>query len=203
MFIVMLVSMTLFGVLHSWLAGQYIKQAIRQRIGERAYHGFYRLGYNILAVATLVPAGLIVLLIPGQIIWQIDGAARLPLLAIQIVGIAGLVVSLLQIDFWRFAGLRQVNAYLSNQPLPLPDEPLQMKGLYNLVRHPLYLFSLMVIWPLDTMTESWLAFNIASTLYFILGSLLEERRLIAAYGHTYLEYRQRVPWLIPFLRPPQ
>lgn len=203
MFIVTLVLMALFGVLHSWLAGQNIKQAIRKRIGERSYHGFYRLGYNVFAVLTLLPPGLFVLSNPGQVIWQIDGVARLPLLAIQVVGLVGLVVSLLQIDFWRFAGLRQVNAYLSNQPLPLPDEPLQMNGLYRLVRHPLYLFSLLVIWPLDTMTESWLAFNLTSSLYFIFGSLLEERRLIAAYGQTYLEYRQRVPWLIPFLRLPQ
>ncbi len=200
MFITTFCLMALFGVLHSWLAGQNIKQAIRKRMGERAYHGFYRLGYNVFAVLTLLTPGLFVLFNPGRVIWQIDGVARLPLLAIQVVGLVGLFTSLLQIDFWRFAGLRQVNAYLSNQPLPLPDEPLQINGLYRLVRHPLYLFSLMVIWPLDTMTESWLAFNIASTLYFTLGSLLEERRLIAVYGESYLEYRQQVPWLIPFLK---
>jgi protein-S-isoprenylcysteine O-methyltransferase Ste14 len=192
--------MALFGILHSWLAGQNIKQAIRQRLGERVYQGFYRLGYNALAVATLGPVGVFVLLNPGQVIWQADGVARLLMILIQLAGVIGIVVSLLQIDFWRFAGLRQAKAYLNNQPLPLPDEPLQTRGLYGFVRHPLYLFSLMVIWPLSPMTESWLAFNFASTLYFTLGSLLEERRLIAAYGKTYLEYRQRVPWLVPFLR---
>jgi hypothetical protein len=35
------------------------------------------------------------------------------------------------------------------------------------------------------------------TLYFIIGSLLEERKLLAYYGEAYREYRQRVPGLFP------
>jgi protein-S-isoprenylcysteine O-methyltransferase Ste14 len=67
------------------------------------------------------------------------------------------------------------------------------------VRHPLYLFSLLAIWPSPIMTESLLAFNAAATLYFVVGSRLEEKRLIAAFGQTYLDYQRRVPWLIPGL----
>jgi protein-S-isoprenylcysteine O-methyltransferase Ste14 len=81
----------------------------------------------------------------------------------------------------------------------LPTEPLQTGGVYQLVRHPLYLFSLMVIWPLPAMTEAMLGFNIAATIYFTFGSLLEERRLVAIFGQDYITYQQRVPWLIPFI----
>jgi protein-S-isoprenylcysteine O-methyltransferase Ste14 len=58
----------------------------------------------------------------------------------------------------------------------------------------------MIIWPLSVMTEGFLAFAIGSTLYFIFGSLLEERRLIKVYGETYRRYQQQTSWLIPLPR---
>ena len=189
-----------FAVLHSWLAGQSIKRSICERMGERAYHGFYRMAYNAFAVITLAPAFIIAVLDGGQVIWRVESPAAILLLALQIIGVFGVLISLVQIDTWRFVGLRQLQAYLDGGALPLPDEPLQFKGTYAFVRHPLYLFSLLAIWPMATMTEGLLAFNIGATLYFILGSLLEEKRLATVYGDRYRKYQREVPWLIPFLR---
>ncbi len=189
-----------FAVLHSWLAGQSIKRRIRERISERAYHGFYRLAYNAFAVITLAPAFIIAVLDGGQVIWRVESPTAILLLVIQIIGAVGVLVSLIQIDTWRFIGLRQLQAYFNGGALPLPDEPLQFRGTYALVRHPLYLFSLLAIWPMVTMTEGLLAFNLGATLYFIFGSLLEEKRLATAYGDIYRNYQREVPWLIPFLR---
>ncbi len=190
--------MTIFAVLHSLLAGTAMKQALRKRMGERIYYGFYRIVYNLVAIVTLIPAGFAVMRTPSGVVWQISGTGAVILLMVQSMGMIGVLVSLLQIDLARFAGLRQMRAYFSNEALPLPDEPLQMNGLYRFVRHPLYLFSLLSIWPMSLMTEGLLAFNIAVTLYFIFGSLLEERHLIAAFGKVYSDYQRRVPWLIPY-----
>jgi len=38
---------------------------------------------------------------------------------------------------------------------------------------------------------------LAITLYFVLGSRLEERKLIAVHGDTYRRYRAKVPGLLP------
>ncbi len=189
--------MAAFAVLHSWLAGRNVKQAIRHRIGDRAYHGFYRLAYNFFAVLTLLPPFAIAILNPGNTVWQVEGMGQYILLSIQVIGVIGVGVSFLQIDWQRFAGIRQVTAYLKGETLPLPDEPLQIKGLYKVVRHPLYLFSLLAIWPMSTMSEALLAFNIGATLYFILGSILEERRLVAGFGEQYRSYQRNTSWLIP------
>jgi protein-S-isoprenylcysteine O-methyltransferase Ste14 len=51
------------------------------------------------------------------------------------------------------------------------------------------------------MSESFLGLAVASTLYFVFGSRLEERRLAAEFGPAYTAYRQRVPWLLPGLKP--
>lgn len=200
MFWIVIALLALFAVLHSWLAGSGIKAAVRERIGEQAYEAYYRLGYNVWSIVTLLPVVIALLLNPGQVIWQTEGVVSILFLVIQAAGLLGMLISLMQIDLLRFGGLRQVIAYRSGQKLPLPDEPLQVNGVYRLVRHPLYLFSLMMIWPLSVMTEGFLAFAIGSTLYFIFGSLLEERRLLGAYGEAYRRYQAQTPWLIPLPR---
>lgn len=195
-----IIAMLIFSLIHSLMAGQNIKTFIRRWFGERVYFGLYRIGYNVIAAISLIPVFLLIILYPGNIVWSVNGTPAVILVVIQGVGFIGLVVSLIQIDLGQFTGLSQLRAYINHQPLPLPTEPLQINGVYKLVRHPLYLFSLMVIWPFPTMSQALFAFNIGATLYFIFGSLLEERRLLAFFGQAYADYRQRVPWLIPFLK---
>lgn len=192
-----LLALLFFGVIHSLLADHRIKDAFRRRFGDRAFHGLYRLIYNILAAVSLLPVTLLLWLQPSPIIWQVDSPAVFGLLLIQAAGALGLLISLLQIDLVRFLGLSQLQAYITDKPLPLPAEKLQIGGFYRWVRHPLYLFSLMLIWPQATMTLGLLAFNIGATLYFIIGSRFEEQRLIRIFGDQYLDYRKRVPWLVP------
>ncbi len=199
MFVVVALTMLGYGLFHSWLASIRLKQFIRHLVGDRRYYGLYRISYNLIAIVTLTPALGLVVFRPGNIVWQITGLSQYLLLLIQLVGLLGVVVSLFQIQLGQFIGLTQAITYFGQQPLPLPEEPLQFGGLYHLVRHPLYLFSLLVIWPISTMSEALLAFNICTTIYFLAGSILEERKLAATYGEAYRNYQQRTPSLIPFI----
>lgn len=199
--VLILTGLVVFGVVHSVLAGQNVKQSVARRVGEQRYEAFYRLAYNVVAALMLAPLAVLLVVAPGAVVWQVES----PLLALvmnllRLLGLAGLGVSLLQIDLGRFAGLSQVAAYLRGERLPLPDEPLQTGGVYALVRHPLYLFSLLVLWPAPTMTEALLAFNIGSTAYFLIGSVFEERRLLRSFGDAYQRYQADVPWMLPSLR---
>lgn len=199
--VIVLLVVLVFSVLHSLTASPKLKDWFKHQFGERVYHGWYRVAYNAFSVVTLLPVFLLIVFLPGATLWQVDNALVAIIFALlQLLGLVCLVISLLQIDWLRFAGLSQLEAYISGKALPLPDEPLQTGGLYALVRHPLYLFSLIVIWFVPTMTVALLAFNVGATLYFIIGSRIEERRMLEAYGDTYRQYQQRVPWLIPFVR---
>ncbi len=199
MLIIVIASMIFFGITHSYTAGQF-KNVFRSRFGDRAYYGLYRVFYNLFAVITLVPISYLFARQPGNVIWRIDLRWEPVLMAIQFVGLVGLVISLLQIDLGRFLGITQLFAYFRGKPLPLSKEELQVHGLYAFVRHPLYLFSMLATWPVMTMTEAYLGFCVGMTIYFIVGSLYEERRLVATFEQSYAEYQRRVPWLIPFLR---
>ncbi|MFW5691377.1 MAG: methyltransferase family protein [Chloroflexota bacterium] len=198
--IIVLGAMLIYGLVHSILASKEAKRAFRSRFGDRAYEGLYRLSFNVFAVVSFVPIAWLVVFQEGGTIWEIPLAWEPVLLLIQGIGLLGLGVSLLQIDVMRFAGISQAWAYLTGRELPLPLEKLQKGGLYGWVRHPLYLFSLIVLWPVTSMTDSYFGFALGATIYFLIGSYYEEKRMLSTYGDSYREYRQRVPWLIPLPR---
>ena len=167
-------------------------------MGARAYDGSYRLLYNLLAVVSLLPvliAGSMVL--PHTILWELSWPLNWLFVAIQLLGLSGLLVSLWQTDIMRFAGLGQFVRYLRGKVDVNPEPVLITGGAYKLVRHPLYFFSLLVLWFVPTMTVSLLLFNVAATIYFWVGSGYEERRLLAVFGEQYDTYRKRVPRLLP------
>lgn len=193
-------AIMLYGIIHSLLAALGIKSLFRKLIGERAYQGWYMLFFNVIAVILLLPVLWLLASDSDETIWRIDAPWRYALLAVQAVGLIGLALSLLQIDGMRFLGVRQALTWLRGDSLPLPSETLQTSGVYALVRHPLYLFTLMVIWPVATMTATWFGFCLGATLYFVIGSRLEEQKLHQFFGEAYENYRARTPWLIPFVK---
>ena len=201
MALIPLLALALFGILHSLLAAIGLKRAARRIMGQRAFDGLYRLLYNAFSALSLIPVGLAIFLLPAQTLWRVPQPWAVGLLLIQGLSALALVGATLQADPLRFAGISQTLAYLRGDPLPLPPEPLQVDGFYRLVRHPLYLFSLLIIWLTPVMTDVYCGAAVAATLYFLLGSRLEERRLTQEFGGTYVAYHQRVPWLLPWPRP--
>lgn len=201
-FIIILLGMVIFAGLHTLSASQSFKQKIRDRVGDRAYHGFYRISYNIFALVSLAP---VTFSIAGSnnIIWEIPESQQTVSMIVTIIGLIGTIgmaISLVQIDILRFAGIKQVWVYFTGGELPLKPEPLQRNGLYRYMRHPLYFFALLSMWFVPTMIDSQLLFTAAASAYFVIGSRWEEQRMVKAFGKTYIDYQQSVPWLIPFVK---
>jgi protein-S-isoprenylcysteine O-methyltransferase Ste14 len=42
--------------------------------------------------------------------------------------------------------------------------------------------------------------NMVLTIYVIIGTRLEERKLVLEFGDIYIKYQQEVPMLIPFTK---
>lgn len=197
-----LVGLLLFGALHSLMAAIGVKAVFVSLMGQRGYLGLYRLFYNAVSGITFLPLLWLLVDQPGKLIWDFSGGLALLFRGVQAAGLLGLSLSFLQIDGMRFVGISPFLAYLNGDKLPLPEEPLATGGVYALVRHPLYLFSLMVIWFMPQMNAAWLGMALGSTMYFAVGSLLEERRLRRQFGAAYADYQRRVAWMIPFVKLP-
>jgi protein-S-isoprenylcysteine O-methyltransferase Ste14 len=78
------------------------------------------------------------------------------------------------------------------------QSPLTLKGPYLWVRHPLYFFTLIMIWSCPVLTADRLLLNILWTGWIIAGTILEERGLAEEFGSPYLEYQRTVPMLFPY-----
>jgi protein-S-isoprenylcysteine O-methyltransferase Ste14 len=83
---------------------------------------------------------------------------------------------------------------------PDKSSALTTSGFYRWVRHPLYFFSLLFIWLTPALTINLLIVFVLFTLYFYIGSIYEEKRLLAEFGEAYRKYQEHVPRLVPFPR---
>ena len=84
---------------------------------------------------------------------------------------------------------------------PPQSMPFVVRGPYRFVRHPIYFFSLLLIWSCPDLSADRLLFNILFTAWMIVATLLEERDLIADFGEAYQDYKRKVPMLVPWRIP--
>lgn len=80
----------------------------------------------------------------------------------------------------------------------LKTEPFIIKGPYRWVRHPLYFFTLVMIWSRVELTTDRLLFNLLWSGWIYLGTVLEEKDLVIDFGGPYEHYQKQVPMLIPW-----
>jgi protein-S-isoprenylcysteine O-methyltransferase Ste14 len=78
--------------------------------------------------------------------------------------------------------------------------PLVTSFPYSLVRHPIYLGWVLVVFGVPVMTASRLLMACLSTAYLAIAVPWEERLLIREFGGAYREYCRRVRWrMIPWV----
>ena len=187
--------MDAWAVFHSWLAALRTKQLARELFGEQIDR-YYRLIFVGVAILTLAPILGMVVFLPSRLIWRIPLPWLYLTVFIQCLALVGLIVTVFQTDLLTFSGFRQLA-----DPKAEASHALVTDGMYGMVRHPIYLFSILIFWLFPYMTDLILAVVIASTLYFVFGTIPEERKMIETHGKTYLKYRDRVPRLIPWTKP--
>ena len=74
------------------------------------------------------------------------------------------------------------------------------RGLFSLVRHPIYVAFALTLWTVPVWTPDQLALALALTAYCLVAPILKERRLAARHGEEFARYRARVPYAVPRLR---
>jgi len=189
--ILVFISMATWGVLHSWLAALSTKQKARRIFGKEIDR-YYRLIFVLVAVLTLAPILAMVVFLPSKVLWVIPLPWRFLTYGIQFLALVGILVTVYQTDLMAFAGFRQLS-----DPNAEKKNDIVTEGIYGLVRHPMYLFSIIFFWLIPYVTDLVLAFIIASTLYFLIGTIPEEQKLVEIYGEEYESYQKEVPRIIP------
>ena len=183
--------------IHSALASLRVKRWFALRHPENAR--FYRIAFNLVSLVLLLPILWQMNRDPGPVWWTWYGWEAWLANALALAAIAGFAVSLRHYDGQEFLGLRQMQTDKSDfgDAAAIEDhEEFRISPFHRHVRHPWYFFSLVLIWTRD-MNGAMLASAVLLTLYFIVGSRLEERKLMTFHGDVYRRYVRRVPGLIP------
>jgi hypothetical protein len=163
------------------------------------YYAFYRLFYIIISLVLLIP----LIQYTGQVETQTVVTNEFPYALIRNV----LTASALLMFFWAFFfnydslsffGIRQMMNFGKTQ-FSKPAEGLKRKGLLGLTRHPMYLALIIYLW-CQTFRVMDIVINTVLTLYVIIGTILEERKLVLEFGEEYTKYQHEVPMLIPFTK---
>jgi len=177
--------------LHSALASLAVKTWVAKR-----WPGLmpaYRLGFNAIASLGLLPILWLLYRHPGHVVWFWSGTSAWVANGLALAAIAGLLYTLRDYDGGEFLGVRQWR----NQTRTVEDqEGFHLSPAHRFVRHPWYFFSLVLIWTRN-MSEAMLLSALMMTAYFIVGSRLEERKLIAYHGDRYRRYMEKVAGLVP------
>jgi hypothetical protein len=200
---------TALAAIHSLLASKPAKDIARRIVGDRYRNGLYRFAFNAKSVLFLMWATWWFLRLPDREIYRVRVPWSWLFRAGQVASLGVLLSAVRTIGILDFAGIAQLRSLLAGlDPDPEPEAqgpPLGADGQlvtgqpFRLTRHPSNLGALGVFLLFPRMTVNRLTLVVLVTLYVVLGSLHEERRLRTAYGEPFERYRQGVPFLVPLL----
>jgi protein-S-isoprenylcysteine O-methyltransferase Ste14 len=117
---------------------------------------------------------------------------------LEYVGIAMIAIGVVTL----FAGFRGLGKSLTANPVPNEDGVLVTKGIYSIVRHPIYLGLLIITLGLVISSGVWAQIIVWVALAVLLTYKMRwEEVLLSAKYKGYAEYMNKVPGLVPGLKP--
>ncbi|HVB39122.1 MAG TPA: isoprenylcysteine carboxylmethyltransferase family protein [Vicinamibacterales bacterium] len=174
----------LFAVHHSLLARPALKSRLAAAVGSKRERPLYVWSASLLLVLTCAAWQSV----PGAFPPVAEPAAWL-LRVVEAAGILLTAVSARVIDPLELAGIRQLDQ-------PEAHAPIQARGPYRWVRHPIYLGWMLFVFAAPHLTMNRLLFAVVSSAYLVVAIPWEERSLVRTFGEEYRAYQRRVRWRV-------
>ena len=182
--------------IHSGMISITVTGYMKTKLGK--FYKFYRIIFNSVALITLVPLILYSQHFKGNILFQWKGYLSFVQIILFAVSMILFIAGASKYDILEFSGIRQIITGRSYSALSEKGE-IATSGILGVTRHPWYLGAVIFIWvAYKEMYVSTLIVNTLLTLYLIVGTLLEERKIILEFGKDYRNYMARVSMLFPF-----
>jgi protein-S-isoprenylcysteine O-methyltransferase Ste14 len=194
-FLLIFLAMGLYGLVHSLLASRRAKDFAELFMGQSGFR-WYRISYNIFAFISLLPVLALAIILPDSPIYEVTFPWDIPLLLLQLAGACFSFAAAMQTGLGTLSGISQ----LEKKSPSAEKSRLTTSGLYRYVRHPIYTGAILFLWTSPQLTWNALALKAAFTLYFIIGAMVEETKLVEEFGDEYRGYRMKTPMLIPWLK---
>ena len=183
-----------FFLQHSGMLRRRVKARFTRRIPATYYPALYSIASGVVLIA------LVLLWQPSdRFLFRLGDAGRWLSVCVVLVAVGGFVWGVRSLRCFDPFGRLALQASLRGG-IP-PPAAFVAEGAYRVVRHPLYLFMLVLIWSTPRFSTDQLLFNVLWTLWIVVGTKFEERDLVADFGESYRRYQLSVPMLIPSPRP--
>ena len=195
-YLIIALMWSVFGLIHSFLVSVRFSSWASSIMGQ--YFAFYRLTYNVFSLLLFVIILSFTRTLDSELVIQFSP----PWTIIQSISLLAscvvMIWAFLSYDYLEFVGIRQIIDRSKRKDSTHP-KTITKKGLLGIVRHPMYLATIIFMWSLDS-TRADVLTHIILTIYILVGIIFEERKLVKQYGTVYIEYRKVVPALIPFAK---
>ena len=157
---------------------------------------YYRLAYNSFSIFTLIPVVVYQQLLDERIIFFWSGPWLLLKFSMYLVSFILFYGGYRVFDMQYVLGIRQIDEMRGGRKIKALN--FNTTGILKYVRHPWYSGAILLIWAFGPISDVSLVSKIILTAYIIIGTFLEEKKLIHEIGEPYLKYRKKVPMFIPW-----
>jgi len=162
-----------------------------------SYYKFYRLLFNLIALTTFILLVLYTKSLKSPFLFRWEGYLTIIQIALLIIAMSLFISGLFKYDVLQVLGIRQIKSGKSHYTLAKSGD-IDTSGILSLTRHPWYLATIIFVWiDYREMYVSTLIINLILTIYLVIGTVLEERKLIIELGDSYRDYMNRVSMLFP------
>jgi protein-S-isoprenylcysteine O-methyltransferase Ste14 len=184
----------LWCALHSTLIATYVTDYMRKKLGD--WFQFYRVFYNAVSLVTLIPLVYYSNSIRQVPVFRWEGYLVIGRYLMIVTGISLFVAGGRHYSMSQLLGIHQIKTGRANQAVS-GYGTLDTSGILSGIRHPWYTAGILLIWAND-LSLSTLLINIVISAYFVIGTFLEERKLLLEFGGQYQEYQRNVSMFFPY-----
>ena len=194
-YFLLLIFAILWCTLHSLLISIRTTSWFKWKLGKN--YKYFRISYNIFSFLSLIALMLFEKSLATSLLFDWNfGYLQLLQVLLLMLSLLLFYLGAKQYDGMEFLGIRQLKHGFKSKTLSTSGK-IQTKGILGVIRHPWYTASIIIIW-LRPLYVSSLIINLVFTLYFIVGSFLEETKLRKEFGAEYTDYQKRVSMLLPW-----
>jgi protein-S-isoprenylcysteine O-methyltransferase Ste14 len=175
-----------FAVIHSILLLPTVRRALSRWMPQALYGSIFCVATCVcllLVMETWQPS--------AAAVWNLQGSAARVVDLAFLTSWGALIYSLWLTGLGYQTGLTPWWAWARGRAVP--RRGFEPKGAYRLLRHPVYLSFLGLIWFNPLMTHDRMILALAWSTHIFVGSYLKDRRLVHYIGETYREYQRHVP----------
>ncbi len=184
----------LWCTLHSTLVATTVTDYMRKKLGD--WFRFYRVLYNGVSLVTLIPLVYYSNLIQQEPFFRWDGYLVIVRYLMIATSIFLFVSGARHYNVSQLFGIHQIKTGRANRAVS-GYGTLDTSGILSVIRHPWYTGGILLVWA-SNLSLSTLLINTIISAYFVIGTFLEEKKLLLEFGERYKEYQRNVSMFFPY-----